>query len=180
MKYILVFSVLLSGCTLPSQPVTRIVIQTPEPQVMEVRTPPFVKAYKVGAYIDPNNSKALHQAHTLFVEEASASWNLSSPAASGAVRGATLLPGDPAVVSTRTQDELVAELNTQKKLTRTVQEQSQRLLEVTQKLTPNTDQVRSEDLDRVSRQLGQIEQRLGQLELTTTNRTATLKTNTIW
>lgn len=180
MKYLLPFSLLLAGCTAPAPPITRVVIQAPNPQALEVRTSPFVKEYTVGAYIDPNNPKAMHQAHTLFVEEASPAWNLSSPAASGAYRGATLLPADPAVVSTRTQEELLAELNAQKKVTRSVQEQSQRLLEVAQKLGPNIDSAKREEVEMVRRLLGQFEQRLGQLEHSSTNRPMTQKTNTTW
>ena len=180
MKYLLPLSLLLVGCVSPAPPVTRVVIQSSNPQATEVRTSPFVKEYKVGAYIDPNNPKAMHQAHTLYVEEASPNWNLSSPSASGATRGATLLPADPAVVSNRTQDELLAELNAQKKITRAVQEQSQRLLEVAQKLTPNGESAKREEVEAVRRLLGQLEQRLGQVELTATNRPLTQKTNANW
>ncbi len=180
MKYLLPLSFLLVGCASPAPPVTRVVIQSSNPQATEVRTSPFVKEYKVGAYIDPNNPKAMHQAHTIYVEEASPAWNLSSPAASGATRGATIVPADPAVVSHRSQDELLAELNSQKKITRSVQEQSQRLLEVAQKMTPSTEQVRREDLEGVRRLLSQMDQRLGQLELSATNKPITQKTNANW
>ena len=89
----------------------------PSDGIESVRYAENIKAYPLGRYVDPNNSRILHERHSIYRVETTAKWNLhpNEPVS---------MPLGPVHIrnSARTTapigDELVAQLNQQKEATK--------------------------------------------------------------
>lgn len=136
---IFLFLVTLVGCVVRPTPIPTVTILSPalpRPDA-ELRSPGQLKAYQVGAYVDPANPGVLHQAHSVYVEEHSPSWNLNSPAAAaGVLKGPNPVPVDSALSSERTRDELLAELSAQRKTSKALENHSAMLLDLVHSIGP--------------------------------------------
>ena len=98
--------------------------------VESVRYSENIKAYPLGRYIDPSNSRIMHEGHRIYRVETTPKWNLhpnepvSVPLGPRRVR-------DSARAASPVGDELIAELNQQKETTKAMMQGGQL---VTQKL----------------------------------------------
>ena len=87
--------------------------------VESVRYAENIKAYPLGRYVDPNNSRIMHEGHSVYRVETTAKWNLrpnepvSMPLGPVHVR-------DSARTTAPIGDELVAQLNQQKEATKAI------------------------------------------------------------
>ena len=87
--------------------------------VESVRYAENIKAYPLGRYVDPNNSRIMHEGHSIYRVETTVKWNLhpnepvSMPLGPVHVR-------DSARTSAPIGDELVAQLNQQKEATKAI------------------------------------------------------------
>ena len=85
--------------------------------VESVRYAENIKAYPLGRYVDPNNSRIMHEGHSVYRVETTSKWNLhpnelvSMPLGPVHVR-------DSARTTAPIGDELVAQLNQQKEATK--------------------------------------------------------------
>lgn len=126
----LVLLSLVAGCSSPKP--GRVVV-TPRQSVVvpddlteRVRYPELVKAYHVSRYAEPNRM-LMHEAHTVYRVEGQATWNLHSPP------GCFVLPSGMAALTNTAfappavNDAVLAELNQQRAMTRTVTQQAESL-----------------------------------------------------
>ncbi len=127
--YLLTFACvsLVIGCSAPRSGrvtvVPRPYLEAANGRPDQVRFPEVVKAYHVGRSIDPNPA-VLHEAHAIYRVEAQSTWNLQPPA------GYFLLPSsvgvltNAAYVAPAVNEAVIAELNHQRTITRTVSQQA--------------------------------------------------------
>ena len=105
--------------------------------VESVRYAENIKAYPLGRYIDPNNSRIMHEGHSIYRVETTAKWNLHPNEPVPIPRGPVHIR-DSARTTSPVGDELVAELNQQKEATKAImqggQVVSQKLEELSGKL----------------------------------------------
>ena len=105
--------------------------------VESVRYVENVKAYPLGRYVDPGNSRIMHEGHNIYRVETTAKWNLHPNAPVPMPRGPVHIR-DSARTTSPVGDELVAELNQQKEATKAImqggQVVSQKLGELSGKL----------------------------------------------
>ena len=102
----------------------------PSAGVESVRYAENLKAYPLGRYIDPNNSRIMHEGHSIYRVETTAKWNLHPNAPTSVPLGPVRVR-DTAKASSPVGNELLAELNQQKEATKAVMQGGQ---VVTQKL----------------------------------------------
>ena len=96
------------GTTLPSQ------------GVASVRYAENLKAYPLGRYVDPNNSRIMHEGHSIYRVESTAKWNLRPNAPVALPLGPAAHIRDSATQTSAVGNELMAELNRQKETTKAV------------------------------------------------------------
>lgn len=118
---------LLTGCSAPRSGRVTVVprpdLQAANGRPDQVRFLEVVKAYHVGRSIDPNPA-VLHEAHTIYRVEAQSTWNLQPPP------GYFLLPSSVGVLTNAAyaspafNEAVIAELNHQRAITRTVSQQA--------------------------------------------------------
>lgn len=96
------------GTTLPSE------------GVESVRYAENLKAYPLGRYIDPNNSRIMHEGHRIYRVESTPKWNLHPNEPVAVPLGPNIHIRDSARQTSAVGNELVAELNRQKEATTTV------------------------------------------------------------
>jgi len=138
MKSILLLSlaVTLTACASRHEPVVQVTPATvpgttlPSDDMESVRYAENIKAYPLGRYVDPNNSRIMHEAHEIYRIETTAKWNLH-PNAPVSVPLGPVRVRDTAKTTTPVANELVAELNQQKEATKAVMQGG---LAVSQKL----------------------------------------------
>ncbi len=88
--------------------------------IESVRYAENIKAYPLARYVDPNNSRVMHEAHPVYRVETTAKWNLHTNPRVSLSSGPSARVSDSATTSAPLRDELMAELNRQKEATRTV------------------------------------------------------------
>ncbi|MDQ3624839.1 MAG: hypothetical protein M3463_20550, partial [Verrucomicrobiota bacterium] len=84
MKLVLLIplTLLLAGCASRRAPVVRVTPHAvpgttlPSEGMESVRYAENIRAYPLGRYIDPNNSRIMHEGHTLYRVESTSKWNL--------------------------------------------------------------------------------------------------------
>jgi len=171
MKYSFVIAVpllCLSACATRSGP-SPVMIRSATSSSMNpksaeaVRSAETLKDYPLGRYIDPNNPKIMHEAHTVYRVERSPHWNLRPSATEvHPVRSHRA----PAAADALTRDELLVELNRQKQTTAAVvqgnQAVSERLNELLQKVQEGG--LWAEKNARIEQELASTKARLEQLE----------------
>jgi hypothetical protein len=91
----------------------------PSDGVESVRYAEKIKAYPLGRYVDPNNSRIMHEGHSIYRVETTAKWNLHPNEPVSMPLGPVHVP-DSARTTAPVGDELVAQLNQQKEATRAI------------------------------------------------------------
>lgn len=126
----LVLLALAAGC---SSPKPSKVVVTPRPAVVvpddlteRVRYPELVKAYHVSRYAEPSRM-LMHEAHTVYRVEGQPTWNLHSPPGCFVLPSGAVALTDPAFAPPAVNDEVLAELNQQRAMTRAVTQQAESL-----------------------------------------------------
>ena len=113
----------ITGCSTPPTVQTRPLSvpgsTLPSEKMESVRYAENIKAYPLGRYIDPNNRLVMHEGHVLYRVESTGKWNLH-PSAPVRVPLGPVRARSAAKSARPVNDELVAEINRQKELTKTL------------------------------------------------------------
>ena len=145
----------MPGTTLPSE------------EMENVRYAENIKTYPLGRYVDPGNSRIMHEGHSIYRVETTAKWNLHPNQPASAQFGPVNHVRDSARRPLPVGDELVAELNRQKEATKTViqggQVVSQKLSELTTALQ-KTQQIATQNV-QLKQEVNIAKQRLDALEV---------------
>jgi len=138
----------------------------PSDGIESVRYAENIKTYPLGRYVDPNNSRIMHEGHSIYRVEKTAKWNLHPNEPVSMPLGPVTHARDSARTASPIGDELVAELNRQKEATKTViqggQVVSQKLGELTTALQ-KTQQVAVQNA-QLKQEVNTTKQRLDALE----------------
>lgn len=163
---------LLSGCANHHAPTVEVrprpapATTLPNEGIESVRYAENLKAYPLSRYIDPNNRRLMHEAHTIYRVETTPRWNLHSEQPASIERGPAMRSPDRMSIAAPERDELIVELNRQKEATRAVlqgtQVVSQRLNQLGESMQ-QTKQVAAENVV-LKRQADATQQRLDALE----------------
>ena len=93
-----------------------------------VRYPEVVRAYHVGRYADPNDDLVMHEQHTVFRIEENTRWSLrTATMGNNPVFPAVPITRDAAFSPTPVNDEILAEVNSQRLATAQIMGQSRNL-----------------------------------------------------
>lgn len=137
----------------------------PSDGIESVRYAENIKAYPIGRYVDPNNSRIMHEGHSIYRIETTAKWNLH-PNEPVVVPLGPVRVRDIARTTSPIGDELIAELNQQKEATRAIiqggQVVTQKLSELSGKLQ-QTQQIATQNA-LLKREVDTTRQRLDALE----------------
>lgn len=124
MKALFLFlSLILVGCASKPTPVIKVVYRdTPTPRIGGdgVRVAETLKAYPVGRYIDPHNRRMMHEGHTVYRVETTPRWNLQPPRKNADSSGSATKTPSRSGASLAMTDELVMEVNQQRRATQAV------------------------------------------------------------
>jgi len=173
MKTVLLFSlaVTLAACASRHEPVVQVTPASvpgttlPSGDMESVRYAENIKAYPLGRYVDPNNSRIMHEAHEIYRVETTAKWNLH-PNAPVSVPLGPVRVRDTAKTTIPVANELLAELNQQKEATKAVMQSgqlvSQKLSELASKLQ-QTQQIVTQNT-QLKQEVDSTKQRLDALE----------------
>ena len=141
----------------------------PSDGIESVRYAENLKTYPLGRYVDPNNSRIMHEGHSINRVETTAKWNLHPNEPVSAPRGPVVHIRDSAKTTSPVGEELVAELNRQKEATKAViqggQVVSQKLgdlagsLRETQQIAAQNAQLKQE-VDTARQRLDALEEQL--------------------
>jgi hypothetical protein len=125
-----------------------------------------VKAYPVGRYVDPNNQLVMHESHTVYRVETTAKWNLHPNTPVRVATGPVVQIIDPAHKDPPITPEIVAEINRQKKATRTLIEQGSRMNQALTQLSQSvsTEKKTAEENVQLRNEVSTAEQRIEALE----------------
>lgn len=142
------------GTTLPSE------------GIESVRYAENIKAYPLARYIDPNNRRLMHEAHTIYRVETTPRWNLRSDQSAVVPRGVATRSSDRVSSAAPQRDELIVELNRQKEATRTVIQGSQTVFQKLGQLNESVQQTKQVAAENVilRREVDATQQRLDALE----------------
>lgn len=119
-------SLLLASCATRHAPVVRVTPHAvpgttlPSERMESVRYAENIRAYPLGRYIDPNNSRIMHEGHTLYRVESTSKWNLHPNRPVAVPLGPVTRIRDAAHSAGALGDELTVELNRQKEATKAV------------------------------------------------------------
>lgn len=134
--------------------------------IESVRYAENIKSYPLGRYVDPNNSRIMHEAHDIYRVETTPKWNLRPNEPAPMPLGPVVHVRDSATTTSPVGDELVVELNRQKEATKTViqggQVVSQKLGELTTALQ-TTQQLAAQNV-QLKQEVNTTKQRLDALE----------------
>jgi hypothetical protein len=92
----------------------------PSDGIESVRYAENIKSYPLGRYVDPNNSRIMHEGHSIYRVETTPKWNLHPNEPVSVLPGPITRIRDSAKNLNPVGDELVAELNRQKETTKAV------------------------------------------------------------
>ena len=162
---------MLAACASRHEPVVRVTPSSvpgttlPSDGIESVRYAENIKAYPLGRYVDPNNSRIMHEGHSIYRIETTAKWNLH-PNVPVSVPLGPVRVRDTAKTTSPVGNELVAELNQQKEATKAVmqggQAVSQKLSELANKLQ-QTQQIVTQNA-QLKQEVDNTKQRLDALE----------------
>ena len=113
---------LLSACSTPKLALR----PSPAPSAAgnsAVRYPEVVRAYHVGRYAEPNDDLVMHEQHTVFRVEENTRWDLHP----GSCGGSAIIPRDAAFSPAPVNDDILAEVNSQRLATAQIMGQSRAL-----------------------------------------------------
>ncbi len=88
-----------------------------------VRYPEVIRAYHLGRYADPNDDLVMHEQHTVFRVEQNTRWDFRP----GNCSGSMVIPRDAAFNPAPVNDEILAEVNSQRLATAQIMGQSRTL-----------------------------------------------------
>ncbi len=139
MKYSILLLLLLAGCQSgpPTVFVREVPVQITSTNTLDViRFPSAYKAYTVGRRPDAGNPAMMHEAHILYVREASDRWNLQ-PAAAPALPPATAgASADAAFAPLPVGEQLRHEMQKQQQISQSLAEQQQHFQQSADALVP--------------------------------------------
>ncbi len=161
MKFVLLipFSLLLASCATRHAPVVRLTPQAvpgttlPSERMESVRYAENIRAYPLGRYIDPNNSRIMHEGHTLYRVESTSKWNLHPNRPVAVPLGPVTRIRDAARSTGPLSDELTVELNRQREATKAVIQGGQIVSQKLDQLSASVQQTR-----QVAAQNAQLQQ----------------------
>ena len=113
---------LLSACSTPKLALRPL----PPPSAAgnsAVRYPEVIRAYHVGRYAEPNDDLVMHEQHTVFRIEQNTRWDLH-PGSGG---GSAIIPRDAAFSPVPVNDDILAEVNSQRLATAQIMMRSRTL-----------------------------------------------------
>jgi hypothetical protein len=124
--------IFLSACS--TTPKLTLQPQSPPPPATDsLRYPEVVRAYHFGRYVDPNDDLVMHEEHTVYRVEENTRWNFHpAPIDGGAVQFTP--PRDAAFAPAPVNDEVLAEINSQKFATVQIMAESKVLASALQRL----------------------------------------------
>jgi regulator of replication initiation timing len=142
------------GTTLPSE------------GVESVRYAEDIKGYPLGRYIDPNNSRIMHEGHTVYRVETTAKWNLHPNAPVVVPLGAATRVRDVSQATAPLRDELTMELNRQRQVTQSVIHSGETVSQKLEQLSAAMEQTRhlAEQNTQLQQEMNTTTQRLNALE----------------
>lgn len=115
----------------------------------KIRTPESVRAYYIGPYIDPEDSRIRHDGHRVSVIDNQAEWNLNPSAPTAVPLGPVVAVSDPAKQTMQLSGELDSKIVQANTLIAALLEQNDELLaELKQK---------DQELDKISERVLAIE-----------------------
>jgi len=169
---ILLTVALLSGCASNRAPSVgvrpRAVPGTtlPSEGIESVRYAENLKAYPLARYIDPNNRRLMHEAHTIYRVETTPKWNLHSEQLATIERGPDMRSSNRVSSAAPERDELIVELNRQKEATRAVLQGTQAVSQKLSQLGESVQQTKHVAAENVvlKREVDATQQRLDALE----------------
>ena len=144
----------VSGTTLPSE------------GIESVRYAENIKAYPLARYVDPNNRRLMHEAHTIYRVETTPRWNLHSNQLAAVQRGPATRTSNTVSETAPARDELIVELNRQKEATKAVIQGSQTVSQKLGQLGESVQQTKQVAAENVilRREVDATQQRLNALE----------------
>jgi len=169
---ILLTVALLSGCESNRAPSVgvrpRAVPGTtlPSEGIESVRYAENLKAYPLARYIDPNNRRLMHEAHTIYRVETTPRWDLHSNQLATIQRGPAIRSSNRVSDAVPERDELIVELNRQKEATRAVIQGGQTVSQKLNQLGESVQQTKQVAAENVvlKREVDATQQRLNALE----------------
>ena len=171
--FLILFTVaLLSGCASNRAPSVgirpRVVPGTtlPSEGIESVRYAENLKAYPLARYIDPNNRRLMHEAHTIYRVETTPRWNLHSEQLATIERGPAIRSSNRVSSAAPERDELIVELNRQKEATRAVLQGTQAVSQKLNQLGESVQQTKHVAAENLvlKREVDATQQRLNALE----------------
>lgn len=169
---LIAMSCVLGACATKPTPLVRVSARDvpgttlPSERMESVRYAENIKGYPLARYIDPNNSRIMHEGHTVYRVESTPKWNLHpnqpTPIPRGPIRGIR----DSAKVTRPVGDELLVELNRQKETTRAVIQGGEAVSQKLNQLAASVQQTRqiAEQNAQLKQEVDTTKQRLEQLE----------------
>jgi hypothetical protein len=97
--------------------------QQPPAKISAVRYPEIIGAYHVGRYADPNDDLVMHERHTVYRVEENSRWDLHPDAGVSS----TIIPRDAAFSPAPVNDDILAEVNSQRLATVQIMSQARTL-----------------------------------------------------
>jgi hypothetical protein len=111
----------LSACSAP-----KLILRPQPPSATDaagIRYPEIIHAYHIGRYADPNDDLVMHEQHTVYRVEENTRWDLH-PGAGG---DGTTMPRDAAFSPAPVNDDILAEVNSQRLATAEIMLQARTL-----------------------------------------------------
>ena len=122
--FLISLSIVLAACAAKHETVVHMApaavpgTTLPSRGMESVRYAENIKTYPLGRYVDPNDSRIMHEGHPIYRVETTAKWNLHP---NQTVSSGPVIPmQDTAKAPALLRDELTVELNEQRKVTKTV------------------------------------------------------------
>lgn len=103
---------------------------------------PKIKAYPIGRYIDPNDPNLMHEGHIVYRQEAPSSWNRNPNAPTAVPLGPTIAVSHPERQQTQLSVEYETKIMQQNLLMKSLIEQNEVLLSLTQQLKEEIQQLK--------------------------------------
>jgi len=163
---------LLVACATKPTPLIRVTARAvpgttlPSEGMESVRYAENIKGYPLARYIDPNNSRIMHEGHTVYRVESTPKWNLHPNQPTSVPRGPIRRVRDSAKATSPVGDELLVELNRQRETTRAVIQGGEAVSQKLNQLAASVQQTRqiAEQNAELKQEVDTTKQRLEQLE----------------
>jgi len=177
MKFVLLIplSFLFASCATRHATVVRVTPHAvpgttlPSEGMESVRYAENIRAYPLGRYIDPNNSRIMHEGHTLYRVESTSKWNLHPNRPVAVPIGPVTRIRDSARSAGPLSDELTVELNRQKEATKAVIQGGQIISQKLDQVSASVQQTRQmaaqnaqlqQEVDTTKQRLNALEEEL--------------------